>query len=97
VKAGKPRQDTHHYIMNLCKEVWADLSEGTIAENDLLVRIKNDPDSPLVGIQIPDNLDPKNFIGLCVNLCSEFVNSEQSTRARLIAKQYKIEVEKSEV
>lgn len=97
VKAGKPRQDTHHYIMQLCKEVWADLSNGVIAENNLLSRIQEDPDSPLVGLDIPTNLDPEKYIGLSVALCDELVHSEQATAAKLITEKYSVTVEKSEV
>ena len=73
VKQGLPRQDSHHFIMQTCKEVWSDLSNGVISENDLLKRLKNDPNSPLKNVEIPSQIDTKNYIGLSEDLCEDFV------------------------
>jgi adenylosuccinate lyase len=72
VKQGLPRQDTHHFIMQKCKEVWSDISNGVISKNDLLDRLKNDQKSPLKNIEIPSQLSTKNYIGLCESLCEDF-------------------------
>ena len=99
VKQGLPRQDTHHFIMQKCKEVWSDLSNGVISENDLLERLKNDPNSPLKNITIPSRIDAKNYIGLSEDLCYDFVEHFIQKVDPILSKIGKntVIVEKSEV
>lgn len=94
VKSGLPREQTHHYLMTVSKEVVSDLSTGKISKNDLLSRLKSDPESPLKGIEIPENLDAKDYIGNCNTLCEEFLDSSQAKRVHSLSQEYPANIEK---
>ena len=97
VKQWLPRQDTHEYIKEMCNKVWDDLADGTISENDLLVRMKQDPKSPLKGLELPWELEQSNYIGDSVWLCDDFIASDVAEHIRNIAAKNTVVMEESRV
>jgi len=75
VKAGGDRQELHESIrkhsMEAAKKIKLDA-----AENDLLVRLKNDPEFACIAQSIDDIVDPKAFIGRAPMQVEEFLEND---------------------
>lgn len=94
-KQGAPRQVTHHIIMETCKEVWLDIANGVISDNDLLQRLELAGHSELNGVKFPDKLDPMNYVGASVQICDEFLASNITKHVLDYAKRFPVETEVS--
>ena len=94
-KQGAPRQATHHLIMETCKEVWFDIANGTISDNDLLQRLESASHTELDGVIFPGKLDPMNYVGASVQICDDFVVSNIAKDVLDYAKKFPVETEVS--
>jgi len=75
VKAGGDRQNLHELIREHSMAAGHRVkSEG--AHNDLLERIKNDPNFEAVHAHLDDLIDPKNFVGRAPEQVTEFLRDE---------------------
>jgi adenylosuccinate lyase len=96
-KQGASREKTHHIIMKTCGEVWLDIANGTISDNDLLLRLQNGGYKELEGIKFPEKLDPMNYVGASVEICDNFLQSDIALSVLEFAEDNPVNSEKSEV
>lgn len=97
VKAGAPRQETHHIIMEECKTIWSELASGKTTENDLLLMLQAGGYTEFENVLFPTHLEPMNYVGGSVELCNDFIKSELACYVIKYAKTNPVESEKSEV
>jgi adenylosuccinate lyase len=97
VQQGAPRQETHEIIQDACKEVWLDIANGNINENDLLQRLQNGEYKVFINVKFPEQLDASNYVGGSVQICEEFLQSQITSSVLEYANRYPVQSEKSVV
>ena len=72
VKAAGDRQVLHEKIRQHAMDTWQSI-RTLGGENDLLQRLQNDPTFAAVRTQIPDKLEPKDYIGRAAQQVDDFL------------------------
>ena len=72
VKEGISREDAHHFFREKAMEVYENLANGKISENNLFEILKEDG-SPFKDTELPDLSDTSKFVGISVKLCEDFI------------------------
>jgi len=70
VRAGGNRQDLHEIIRVHSQAAADQVKNG--GENDLLIRLANDPEFPLSGSEIQRELEPRKYIGRAAEQVDEY-------------------------